>query len=171
MNDAFEKGLNYALYLLSLQMRTTGDLRAKLKNKDMDDESVERIINYLLEHKYLDDVNYALIYIRTRREKFGDYRMDRDLSQKGISREDIRTARELLEDEEGEQEPSNFARSVIDKKIATLNIDWDRLKSDYTYKNKMYQKFARFLAGRGFSGDVIKKVVRERLADKFIDEF
>lgn len=170
LNDAFEKGLNYALYLLSLQMRTVGELRTKLKNKEMEDNLVERIIGYLLEFKYLDDVNYAVIYMRTRREKFGNYRIDIELSRKGVSKEDIDKAKNLLEDEEGEQDPANFARSVLDKKMATLSIEWDRLKTDYKYKYSTYQKLASFLAGRGFSGSVIKMVVSERLAEQFFDE-
>jgi regulatory protein len=170
LNEAYEKGLNYALYLLSLQMRTVEELRTKLKNKTYEDDLVEAIINFLKTSKYLDDVNYAVIYMRTKRERFGDYRIDNTLVQKGISRDDIEKAKNLLEDEEGEQDPEAFARGVLDKKIATLSIDWGRLKTDYKYKYSTYQKLAHFLAGRGFSGRVIKTVISERLAEHFFDE-
>ena len=78
----------------------------------------------------------------------------------------------LADEEETEDAPedNNYIQRVLDKKIAATTIDWDRLKTDYKYKYSLYQKLARFLASRGFSGDVIKNVISERLAEEFIDE-
>lgn len=170
MNHAFEKGLNYALYLLSLRMRTESEMRAKLVEKQTDESIIEQIVQYLVENRYLDDFSYASTYIRTRREKFGDYRIEMELVRKGISREIITSAKQALFDEDEAKDASEYASAVLDKKMATLTIDWDRLKVDYKYKYGIYQKLASFLSNRGFSGGVIKKVISERLAEQFFDE-
>lgn len=173
MSYDYTRGLNYALYLLSLQMRTAHEVRDKLLSKEMSEEMVEQIISYLSEHHFLDDVVYAQSYVRSRRHKFGDYRIKADLKRKGVSAEDIQKGYAALADEEETEdapEDNNYIQRVLDKKIAATTIDWDRLKTDYKYKYSLYQKLARFLASRGFSGDVIKNVISERLAEEFIDE-
>lgn len=170
MNQVFEKGLNYALYLLSLKMRTEKEIRTKLIDKQFDETMVEQIVRFLVENRYLDDLSYASTYIRTRREKYGDYRIEIELVRKGISKETITLAKEALIDEDEAGDALDYARVVLDKKMATLTIEWDRLKVDYKYKYGLYQKLAGFLSNRGFPGSVIKTVVSERLAEQFFDE-
>ena len=168
----YEKGLNYALYLLSGQMRTRKEISDKLISKGYDASVVESVIRMLVECKYLDDVNYAQTYIRSKRHKYGDYRLDVALVKKGISQEDLQTARQRLENDESDEyvSPEEIAISLLDKKIAVTDIDWNRLSSDYVYKGKLYQKLASFLAGRGFSSNVVKKVLSDRLSQEFFDE-
>lgn len=169
----YSRGLNYALYLLSLQMRTAYEIREKLLGKEMPEEMVEQIISYLSEHKFIDDVVYAQSFVRSRRHKYGDYRIKADLKRKGVSLEDIQKGYIELADEEaedGETDDKSYVKQVLEKKIAATTIDWDRIKIDYKYKYSLYQKLARFLASRGFAGDVIKNVISERLAEEFIDE-
>ena len=170
MADIYEKGLNYALYLLSLQMRTVYELRNKMTDKQYEPEIIDRVIAYLKEVNFVDDVSYAQQYIRSRRAKYGDYRIKMDLKRKGVSQGDVHLAYLGLEEEEDTLEPIDAVKVVLDKKIATLQIDWERLKSDYKYKYGLYQKLASFLANRGFSGGVIKEAIGERLSEQFIDE-
>ncbi len=174
MSYDYSRGLNYALYLLSLQMRTSHEIREKLLGKEMSVEMVEQIISYLCAHHFLDDVLYAQSFIRSRRHKFGDYRIKADLKRKGVSLDDVQKGYEALADEEETEDETvddkHYIKQVLDKKIAVTTIDWDRLKTDYKYKYSLYQKLARFLASRGFAGDVIKNVISERLAEEFFDE-
>ena len=170
MLDVYEKGLNYALYLLSLQMRTVYELRNKMNEKQYESEIIDRVIAYLKEVNYVDDVFYAQQYIRSRRAKYGDYRIKMDLKRKGVSLGDVNLAYLGLEEEEDTLEPIDAVKVVLDKKIATLQIDWERLKVDYKYKYGLYQKLASFLANRGFSGGIIKEAIGERLSEHFLDE-
>lgn len=153
-------------------MKTVSQMEEKLASKEMPPETIQKIIQFLIEHQFLDDANYAQNYIRSRRHKYGDYRIKMELSRKGVSNADVLLGYQMISEEEGETEPSqeDAVRAVLDKKIATTNIDWDRLKSDYKYKYGIYQKLASFLAGRGFSSSVVKSAVSERLAENFIDE-
>ncbi len=171
MAYTYEKGLDYALYLIALQMRTVKQLKDKLISKEMSPELIDQIVAFLKEVKYLDDVTYAQYYIRSRRHKYGDYRIKMELKRKGVSNDDVEVAyQQLEEDEDDRHDPEEAIRIVLDKKIASTNIDWDRLNTDYKYKYTTYQKLASFLANRGFSGSVIKSAVSERLAQEFIDE-
>lgn len=175
MKSMYEKGLEYALYLLAGQMKTEKQMRDKLKSKEYEDEIIEKIIRQLLDVKYLDDVNYAQCYIRANRHKYGIYRLKMSLRQKGVKQTDIDLA--FLNEEDEAMEASEtivekeIVEKILEKKIASTTIDWTRMKSDYQYKNATYLKLARFLASRGFSADVIKTVLRNRLTEEFIDEF
>jgi regulatory protein len=153
-------------------MRTVKQVEDKLVSKEMSTELIVRIVDFLKEVKYLDDVLYAQYFIRSRRSKYGDYRIKMALKQKGVSNHDIEEAYlNLQDDEEGEpHDPEQAIRVILDKKIASTTIDWDRLKTDYKYKYSTYQKLASFLANRGFSSNIIKSAVSERLAEEFIDE-
>jgi len=166
----YEKGLEYALYLLSLQMRTVKQLEDKLTSKEISQAIIEQIIGFLKEVNYLDDVVYAQVFIRSRRSKYGDYRIKMALKQKGVSKTDIEEAYRQLEEGDEHHDLDETVRGILDKKIASTKIDWDRLKTDYKYKYSTYQKLASFLAHRGFSSSVIKTAVSERLAEEFIDE-
>ena len=153
-------------------MRTVKQLEDKLASKEMSSELIGKIVDFLIEVKYLDDVNYAQYFIRSRRLKYGEYRIKMALKKKGVSNRDVEDAfLKLMDEEEGEpHDPNEAIRVILDKKIATTNIDWDRLKTDYKYKYSTYQKLASFLANRGFSSSIIKSAVSERLAEEFIDE-
>ncbi|OJV66379.1 MAG: hypothetical protein BGO41_02810 [Clostridiales bacterium 38-18] len=175
MKSLYEKGLEYALYLLSGQMKTEKQMRDKLKGKAYEEDIVEKIIRQLLEVKYLDDVNYAQCYIRANRHRYGSYRLKMSLRQKGVKQSDIDLA--FLNDEDESMEAAEaiaeneIVEKVLEKKIASTTIDWARMNADFQYKNATYQKLARFLASRGFSADVIKTVLRNRLNEEFVDEF
>ena len=171
MDKAYEKGLNYALYLLSLQMRTVSEIETKLKSKEIPQELCDKIIGFLLESKFLDDINYTECFIRSRQERYGAYRIRQDLFRKGVSEADIKEAYFNLEDTGELADLTETVDQILDKKIANTKIDWDRLKTDYKYKVSTYHKLSNFLTNRGFSSGVIKSAVSKRLTDQFIDEF
>ena len=167
----YEKGLNYALYLLSLKMYTVAEIRSKLASKAYSETIANRIVEYLLECRFLNDLVYAETLIRSKQSRYGAYRMKQMLYRKGISEDLIQTAYQNLEDEGELVSTEETVDEILDKKIATTKIDWDRLKVDYKYKVSIYNKLASFLANRGFSSGVVKTAVSKRLAEQFIDEF
>ncbi|MCA0385375.1 MAG: recombination regulator RecX [Firmicutes bacterium] len=171
MKSMEDKGLEYALYLLSLQMRSENGLVEKLLSKGYEPHVVEAIIERLKEAGVVDDVAFASAYIRGRRSKYGDYRIKMELVRKGIDAKTIETAYFGLEEEEDLHDPYQMAKAVLEKKIAATTIEWDRLNTDYKYKMSVYQKLTSFLAGRGFSSGVVKQVISERLRQEFLDEF
>lgn len=167
MNKEEEKWLNYALYLLSFKMRTEHEIIEKFNSKQVDETIQQLVLSFLKAQKLLDDEFYAASYIESHSSKYGNYRMRQTLKRKGVSNEDIENAFESLEDK---LDPYEDAKKILKKKMDGMSIDFDQLKEDYVYKRKMQQKLSQFLAYRGFSLDVIKRVISELLAQEFFDE-
>ena len=81
--------------------------------------------------------------VQTRRRRFGAAKVLRELKDKGVSEDGLAEAREALAD--GEMEA---ARSVWQKKFGEPPVSLaERAKQ------------TRFLAGRGFSSEVIRKIL------------
>lgn len=166
----YEKALNLALYYLSLKARTHRALQDKLIEKGHDQAIVEQVMAFLVSKHWVDDLAYAKQYLESTNHRYGAYRLKQYLKQKGVESSVIEAAFYELEDEENLEDESVRARQVLEKKINATTIDWALIESDYAYKSKFYRKFCQFLLNRGFSGDCVKKVVSERLAQEFFDE-
>ncbi|MBM7562196.1 RecX family transcriptional regulator [Fusibacter tunisiensis] len=164
----YEKWLNYALYLLTLKMRTEAEVKRKLNEKQVEVETQRLVLAFLNDNGLLDDVAFARLYIEANANRYGAYRLRAYLNRKGVSERDQEAA---FESADIEASPEARARHVLSRKVESLNIDWNQVSNDYAYRNKVYGKLARFLAGRGFSSDIVKTVVRERLSHEFFDEF
>lgn len=167
MNKEQEKWLNYAFYLLSFRMRTEYELIEKLNSKQVDETTQQLVLSFLKSQKFVDDQFYAESYIESHASKYGTYRMKQTLKRKGVSKADIESAFEALEES---LDPYEDAKKILKKKMDGMSIDFDKLKEDYVYKRKIQQKLSQFLAYRGFSLDVIKSVLSELLAQEFFNE-
>lgn len=163
----YEKWLNYVLYLLTIKSRTLYEIESKLKEKQVDSKISQLVLDFVVENSLVDDIAFAQNYIEANKARYGVYRMKSYLKRKGISEKDLELAFETIE---FELDPMQSARDLLDRKVQSLSVDWDSVDKDYAYRNKLYGKLARFLAGRGFSSDVVKTVVRERLSHEFFDE-
>lgn len=135
------------LFLLKSMDRTEYQLRQKLRENGYPEELMDRAVNWLKELHYLDDVRYAEHYVRFHGEQKGRKLIQMELSQRGISREIIRTA---LEMEEGLDEEKAI-RGWIQKKGIHLESATPK------EKNRLYG----FLLRKGFSSSKISKVCRE----------
>lgn len=167
MTKEQEKWLNYALNLLSVKMRTEREMREKLEKKQVEETMIQLVLSYLKEKRFIDDSHYAKVYIESHQNRYGPYRLKQSLRQKGVTDEKIQWAFEELE---ASLNPEVEAERILKKKLDTLSIDFDQVKSDYVYRRKMQNKLSQFLAYRGFSIDVIRHVVSRLLTEEFFDE-
>ena len=115
-------------------------------------EEIDSVLNSLQDAKLLSDQRFAAAFVRSRAERFGAGRLRQELRQRGV--EDGLVAQELAVDDL----PSEIerARLVWKKKFDAQPVD-----------AKDWAKQARFLQGRGFSTDVIRRVLKE--ADEMQD--
>ncbi len=76
----------YALRLLAGRALSTGELRSKLAARALETQSIEPIVEYLGELKFLDDTRFAQHYTRLRLEGdgHGQARVLRDLRQRKV---------------------------------------------------------------------------------------
>ena len=115
-------------------------------------EEIDSVLNSLQDAKLLSDQRFAAAFVRSRAERFGAGRLRQELRQRGV--EDGLVAQELAVDDL----PSEIerARLVWKKKFDAQPVD-----------AKDWARQARFLQGRGFSSDVIRRVLKE--ADEMQD--
>lgn len=145
--DSFEKFYNRALNFLSFRPRSEKELRDYLKKKKCDDLSIQRIIESLKEHKFLNDEEFVAWWIeqRTIARPKAARTIKFELKQKGISKELIEEAfeKDLSSDLEK-------AKALIKKRIKRYPDIADK---------KIYEKLGRFLASKGFDYEIIKEVL------------
>ena len=119
------------------------ELHAKLLPHVTPDDNLDAVLDELVARGWLSDTRAAEQMVRTRRSRFGTQRIAHELKQKGISDELISAALPQLK--QGELEA---AREVWQKKFGSAPQD---------AKEKARQ--VRFLQSRGFSLDVVFKVL------------
>jgi len=153
-----------AYALLARQMRTKQNLKSKLMEKGYPVDTVAKVMSALEEARLVDDVIFAENYILAHRAQHGEFRMRRTLSQKGVSDEDFNTALHRVEAEEEPFEKNHAIDLLVRKKCDQIGIDFTKFEADFAYRQKIAAKLMRFLAGRGFGADEIRKSLSRVLA-------
>jgi regulatory protein len=120
------------------------ELQAKLLPHVNDTDDLSSVLDELEKRGWLSDARAAEQTVRMRSEKFGTQRIVHELQQKGISDELISAAIPQLKRDELET-----ARAVWQRKFAHPPQD-----------QKEKAKQVRFLQSRGFSLDVIFRLMR-----------
>lgn len=143
--------INSALNLLSYRQNSIQELYTKLKRKGYEEEYIIKAIEFCKERDYLNDKSYAENYIKdkTYLNKYGEIRIRYDLIKKGISKDIIDEVLDLDFDDEYSR-----ALELAEKKVKSYGKD---------DKNAIYRKLAGFLQRKGYSYDVVSKVLREVL--------
>ncbi len=152
--DEFEKYLNKAFHFLSFRPRSEKEVRDNLLKKKAPAEIIERVINSLNEHKFLNDEDFARLFIeqRLRFRPKGLRIIKLELRQKGINQEIIDQTISNLQKDDGEVPNSDMdsAKKLVEKKMPRYK--------DLT-KQEIYNKLGSYLARRGFDWDIIKKAI------------
>ena len=104
---------------------------------------VETLLDWLIEHRYLSEARFVESRVHARAARFGQRRIAHELSQHGATLD--ADAAERLRASELERARALWAR---------------RFGTEPAADAALRAKQMRFLAGRGFSTEVIRKVVR-----------
>lgn len=144
--DHREKAYAYAVYLLSLKLRTEGELSEKLKVKSYKSETIKAVIEELKGLKYLDDERYAQVYLENLKKykNFGYFGIKKKLIEKRLPSELIER---ILQEGLSEEEELVVAKRLVKKyEVGIMN-----------YEEK--QKLAKRMASKGFRTSVISKLI------------
>ena len=137
------------LYKLAARCSTSeqclSDVEAKLKRYDLSEEERTRILQHLVEEKYIDDKRYAEAFVRDkyRFNKWGRIKIAQGLRMKGIDNGSVNEAMGVID----ETEYLHILRELIKAKRKSI-----RGKSDYEVNGKLI----RFAIGRGFEFAAIR---------------
>lgn len=137
-----------ALAYIAMKSCSERQLFQYLKRKKFDDQFIHETVHDMLEAGYINDYEFSLSYIRSRRQRkaVGKNMLVKELGGKGVSRKIIeRAIRE-----------SGADRDDVDEVYSLALKKYDRLKE----KPNALAKVGMFLRQRGFGHDTIQKVLR-----------
>lgn len=144
-----------ALSLLARRAHSKYELKQKLFQKKFEKEKIETVLNTLESDGYINDFEFAKLFINERiaKGKSGPIKIKSELMGKGIKREVID---EVLKIFFPSEENEDAAFSIAEKKISQLK---KRNLDERIIKQKLYS----FLLSRGFSFEVAKQVSEKKL--------
>ncbi len=118
-------------------------MQSRLSSRGADDAEVQSLLDEFEAKGWLSEQRFIDAVVQTRKRRFGTAKVLRELKDKGVSEEGLAAARDVLRVEELET-----ARSVWKKRFGEQPL---------TLAERAKQ--SRFLAGRGFSPEVIRTVL------------
>ena len=131
------------MQLLARREYSRQELHNRLAATGADDTEVSELLDEFEAQGWLSEQRFVDAVVQTRRQRFGAAKVLDELRQKGVSETGLERARELLAEDE-----LSVAREVWQKKFGS---------KPRSLAERARQ--SRFLAGRGFSGELIRKVL------------
>ena len=146
----FEQGLQRAAGLCCQSEHCVADITEKLLRWGVSREDSDRIIDRLIDEKYIDESRYALAYVRdkVRFSHWGRVKIKSMLRMLRISEQDISNAFDSFD----EDEYFGVLENVIESKRRTMS-------ETNSYASRV--KLIRFALQRGFEMHEITKFISE----------
>ena len=143
--EAYERGKEIALRLISNRPRSIKEVKDRMKEKGIDDAVQERVVTRFAELDLLDDIAFARYWIdqRARFKPRGIPLLQQELRQKGVDQQ-------IIQDLLNELDNSSAAMQAAEKKARTL--------AHYP-EEEFRKKLSGFLQRRGFYYEEIRTAV------------
>ena len=135
-----------ALYLLKSSGKTEAWMKKKLQEAGYPEEAVDYAMNFLKEYGFINDRAYAESYVRSYGNRKSRRQLVYELSQKGVSQEEISEA---------------FSQNQVDDVENARQLLRKRLKGNTGISYEEKGRLSAFLGRKGYSYDVINRVMRE----------
>jgi regulatory protein len=146
-----QKALNSALRILTGRDHSEYELTRKLKQRGFIAEDIEKAISECIRLDYINDERTAGVYIRQLiRKGYGVRRIRHDMDKKGLKGKQVQN---LLSKTFSDADEHDSAVRVLKKNIRRFERESD--------PRKRRDKIFRFLYGRGFSQEIIRKILKK----------
>ncbi len=145
-----------AMRYLSYRDRSEFEVSERLGQKEFTKDIIQETVGWLTALNYLNDERFALAWSRSRvdAKKFGEYRLRRELSAKGLASETIEQTLRIVYAETNEWD---LAHACAQKKLSHLKgID----------PKSQSRRLAQFLQRKGFASDTVFKTVKKLIPNK-----
>lgn len=125
------------------------EMRDKMKRWEIDEMAQNRIIQRLVEERYVDNERYARAFVKDkiRYNKWGRRKVQQALWMKRIDND----IQQRILDEIDDKEYLDVLRPLLKQKRKSIKAE-----SDY----ELNQKLVRFALGRGFTFDIIRQCIQ-----------
>ena len=145
-SQVLDKMAKYCAY----QERCVKDIKDKLKTFDIPQEEKTKILDYLLDNRFVDDERFAKSFVRGKvnQSGWGMNKIRFHLMQKGISKELIDEALEQTDDKV-------YRQRLMD--ILTTKAKIVKAASDFEKKRKL----AAYAMQKGFEGNLVWEVLKD----------
>lgn len=146
----YDHGYQYALFLLNLSMRTVTEVQEKMTKRGYTTTVVNEVINNLLQEKYLNDDNYAEVFINSMKnyKTWGRFMMKKKMYEKKLPKDLIE---EKLSELVSDEDEFAIGQRYLDREYKAIKL------SELSYDEK--QKVMRRLLSRGFGMNVVTKLI------------
>ena len=145
-DQVLEKMAKYCAY----QERCVKDVKEKLKSFDLPEKEKTKILDYLLDNRFVDNERFAKAFVRGKvnQSGWGVNKIRFHLMQKGIDKE-------LIDEALGQTDEEVYRQRLID--ILKTKSKTVKAASDYEKKRKL----AAYAMQKGFEGPLVWEVVKE----------
>ncbi|MCR5596436.1 MAG: recombination regulator RecX [Lachnospiraceae bacterium] len=144
-----------AMNLLMKHSFTEHKLREKLLEGDYPEDIVDLALDYVIGYGYVDDRRYVKDYISSHNMDKSIRRITNDLISKGISQDIIREELDAASDTEFAVDEEAQIRHLLHKRHFDMNAaDAAQIRKECAY-----------LAGKGFSTEIIRHVMHDLIPD------
>lgn len=155
------------LNLLVAKDRSRKELLEKLLGDGYPQEVADAALEYAQGYHYVDDLRFALTYLRSHAEEKSGQQLRMKLKEKGIGREVVDEAFEAFREERLEQMGDAFEEAehtALKKQICR------KVKDPGALTQKDIQKLFSSLYAKGFSGADIRKVFKAYFSENVPDD-
>ena len=142
-----------ALKYLAAREHSRSELMRKLAPHAEDRTEIERVLDDLQSRGFLSEERFVASVVHRRAAGHGTARIRQELSLKGITADQMRAPLEELQSSE----------------LARAHAVWARRFGSPASEPREQARQMRFLMARGFSGDVVRRVLKGELPESFDD--
>ena len=145
-DQVLEKMAKYCAY----QERCVKDVKDKLKSFDLPEKEKTKILDYLIDNRFVNDERFARAFVRGKvnQSGWGLNKIRFHLIQKGI-------AKEIIDEALGQTDEEVYRQRLID--ILKTKSKTVKAASDYEKKRKL----AAYAMQKGFEGPLVWEVLKE----------
>ena len=144
--DVLDKMAKYCAY----QERCVKDVRDKLKTYDIPQEERDKILEYLLDNRFVNDERFAKSFVKGKvnQSGWGLNKIRFHLMRKGIDKE-------LIDEALGQTDEEVYRQRLAD----ILMTKAKTVKADSDYERR--RKLAAYAMQKGFEGSLVWEVVKD----------
>jgi regulatory protein len=145
-DQVLDKMAKYCAY----QERCVKDVRDKLKTFDIPEEEKSKILDYLLDNRFVNDERFAKSFVRGKvnQSGWGMNKIRFHLMQKGINKE-------IIDEALGQTDEEVYRQRLID----ILKTKSKTVKAENDFEKK--RKLAAYAMQKGFEGNLVWKVLKD----------
>ena len=145
-DQVLDKMAKYCTY----QERCVKDVRDKLKTFDIPQEEKVKILDYLLDNRFVDDERFAKSFVRGKvnQSGWGVNKIRFHLMQKGI-------AKDIIDEALGQTDEDLYRQRLID----ILKVKSKTVKAENDYERK--RKLAAYAMQKGFEASLVWEVLKD----------